>query len=58
VAETGKKLFDLLAVAGGTSDFLVSKDQNFKIPVALYAVILEDRHCVVSPYEYDIFPII
>jgi hypothetical protein len=55
VAETRKKFFHLLAVAGGTSDFLVSKDQNFEIVVALHTVIFEDRHLVVSPSNVQFF---
>jgi hypothetical protein len=48
VAKRRKKLLDLLAVAGGTSDFLVSQDQDLEIVVAFHTVIFEDRHFVVS----------
>jgi hypothetical protein len=48
VAKSRKKLFNLLAVAGRTSNFLVSKDQNLKILVTFHTVIFEDRHFVVS----------
>ncbi len=53
MAKSRKKLFDLLAVAGGTSDFLASKDQDLKILVALHTVIFEDRHLVISSQAYD-----
>lgn len=48
MAESREELFDLLAVAGGTGDFLVSKDQDLEFVVALCAVIFEDGHLIVS----------
>lgn len=57
MAETRKKLLDILGVAGGTSDFLVSKDQDLKILVAFHTVILKDWHILVSSQAYD-FPTI
>jgi hypothetical protein len=52
VAETGKKLLDLLAVTRWTRDFLVSKDQDLKILFAFHTVIFEDGHFLLSPYLY------
>jgi hypothetical protein len=48
VAESREKLFDLLAVAGGTSGFIVSKDQKLKFLVALHAVVFEYGHLLIS----------
>jgi hypothetical protein len=48
VAKSRKKLFYLLAVAGGTNDFLVSKNQHLEIVVAFHTVIFEDGHLVAS----------
>ena len=53
MAERREKLFDLLAVAGGTGDFLVSKDQDLEFVVALRAVIFEDGHLIVSLQAHD-----
>ena len=58
MAERRKKLFDLLAVAGRTSDFLVSKDQDLKFPVAFHTVIFEDGHLIVSLQQFDSFHIL
>lgn len=54
MAESREKLFNLLAVARGTSDFLVSKYQYLKVLVALHAVIFEYRHFVYSSQKYDL----
>jgi len=48
VAESREKLFDLLAVAGRADDFLLSKDKDLEILVALHTMIFEDRHIMVS----------
>jgi hypothetical protein len=48
VADRGKELLDLLAVAGGTSDFLFPKDQDLKFLVAFGTVIFKDGHVIVS----------
>jgi len=48
VAESREKLFDLLAVAGGTGDLLVSKDEDLKIRVALHTMIFKYRHSIDS----------
>jgi len=53
VAERRKKLFDLLAVAGGTGNFLVSKDQDLEFLVALHTVVFEDGHLIVSSQAHD-----
>ncbi len=53
MAESRKELFDLLAVAGRTTDLLVSKDQDLKILVAFHTVIFEDGHLVVSSQAYE-----
>jgi hypothetical protein len=48
VADRRKELFDLLAVAGGTSDFFLSKNQDLKILVAFGTVVFKDGHVMVS----------
>ena len=48
VADSRKELRDLLAVAGGTSDFFFSKNQDLKILVAFGTVIFKDGHVIVS----------
>jgi hypothetical protein len=48
VADGRKELCDLLAVAGGTSDFFFSKNQDLKILVAFGTVIFKDGHAIVS----------
>jgi len=48
VADGRKELLELLAVAGGTSDFFFSKNQDLKILVAFGAVIFKDGHVVIS----------
>jgi hypothetical protein len=48
VADSRKELCDLLAVAGGTSDFFFSKNQDLKILVAFGTVIFKDGHAIVS----------
>ena len=53
MAERRKKLFDLLAVAGGTGNFLVSKDQDLEFLVALHTVVFKDRHLIVSSQAHD-----
>jgi len=53
VAESREKFLDLLAVAGRTGNFLVSKDQDLKILVAFHTVIFEDGHLLVSLQAYD-----
>ena len=53
MAESREKFLDLLAVAGRTGNFLVSKDQDLKILVAFHTVIFEDGHLLVSLQAYD-----
>jgi hypothetical protein len=48
VAESGEEFLDLFTVAGGTSDFLVSKNQDLKIIVAFRTVILKYGHLMIS----------
>jgi hypothetical protein len=48
VAERREELFDLLPVAGGTSDFFVSKDEELKFLVALHTMIFKYWHSVIS----------
>jgi hypothetical protein len=48
VADSRKELCDLFAVAGGTSDFFLSKNQDLKILVAFRTVIFKDGHVLVS----------
>jgi len=55
MTKSREKLFDLLAVAGGASDFLISKDQDLEILVTFHTVIFKDRHFVVSSQRYDSF---
>jgi hypothetical protein len=59
VAESRKELFDLLAVAGGTSGFVVSKDQELKFLVALHTVIFKYGHNTVDSSQiFDSCPTI
>jgi hypothetical protein len=44
VAEGGEELFDLGRFAGGTANFLITVNQNFKVLIAFRAVIFKDRH--------------
>lgn len=48
MAERRKKLLDLLAIAGRTSGFLVSENQDLKIRVAFHTMIFENRHFMIS----------
>jgi hypothetical protein len=55
MAEGGEELFNLGAVTGWTSDFLVTEDQDLKVLVAFHAVIFKDRHTDLRYcYQYNI----
>ena len=54
MAESREQLLDLLTVAGGANDLVVSKYKDLEFLVALCAMIFEYRHFVFSSRRYDL----
>lgn len=53
MAKGGKKPIDLTAFAYGAGDFLVVKDEDLEVFVAVHTMIFKQGHCR-SPYRIQV----